>query len=224
MTQNNFNLISELLEFNSTNDFYFLQIIKRKKENPESKSSTIIKTYYIDSLAYFNLKKEEIIYLCKINNARAYINLNKRGFEEIGEQVLKKIVDYIISKQYKGIRDIYDSACGKFNEDDKNDNYKYNSSNIGMESSDKRWIIDIDTLDNTIIDEVKKAINNCSSNYATIEKLTYNNIISEISTINGIHLVTHPFNIKQLESFLNYNSKISVLKNSFTLLYYSNDI
>lgn len=32
---NNFEQIESLLDFTSSNDFYFVQIIQRKKENPE---------------------------------------------------------------------------------------------------------------------------------------------------------------------------------------------
>ena len=43
---NNFKLISELLEFNSSDEFYFLQIMQRKKEIPTLKSnSRVIKEY-----------------------------------------------------------------------------------------------------------------------------------------------------------------------------------
>jgi hypothetical protein len=226
MTQDNFDIISSLLQFNSLNDFYFLQIVKRKKENPTSKSSTIIKTYYIDSLAYFNLKKEEIIYLCKIHNARAYINLNRRGFEEVGEQALKRIVDHIISKQYKAIRNTYDLICGKFDEDEHEPNYLFNSANTELKAEEKRWIVDIDTLDPAILNATKEAIMKCTSQYPVqvLEKTIYKNIIAEIPTINGVHLITHPFNSNQLEPFLVTQREVSILKNSFTLLYYSNDI
>ena len=32
---NNFNLIKPLLDFNSEDDFYFLQILQRKKDHPK---------------------------------------------------------------------------------------------------------------------------------------------------------------------------------------------
>ena len=62
----NFNQIRNLLQFNSPNDFYFVQIIRRKKENPEMKErnnsySRCIKSYYINSIEKFDTKKDEII-------------------------------------------------------------------------------------------------------------------------------------------------------------------
>ena len=35
MTINNLNLIKPLLKWEDPNDFYFIQILKRKKDNPE---------------------------------------------------------------------------------------------------------------------------------------------------------------------------------------------
>jgi len=47
---NNFKQIKELLEFESEDDFYHLQILKRKKEYPElGSNSATIKTYYLKS-------------------------------------------------------------------------------------------------------------------------------------------------------------------------------
>ena len=44
----NFELIKSLLKFESPDDFYHLQILKRKKENPElGSNSRVVKTYYV---------------------------------------------------------------------------------------------------------------------------------------------------------------------------------
>ena len=48
----NFEKIKEFLNFNE-GEFYFLQILKRKKENPEQTgNSKVIKTYYISNFEY----------------------------------------------------------------------------------------------------------------------------------------------------------------------------
>ena len=76
----NFELIKPLLEFEQEDDeYYVIFILKRRKDNPEMKDNLkIIKEYYISSVDYLESKKEEIIKLCEIFNARAVINLNKR--------------------------------------------------------------------------------------------------------------------------------------------------
>ena len=67
--------------FESSDDFYFLQILKRKKEHPDLGSNSItVHTYYVNSLEHFKNIEKEVINLCEFHNARAYINLNKRSY------------------------------------------------------------------------------------------------------------------------------------------------
>lgn len=81
----NFDLISSLLKFNSDDDFYFVQIIQRKKDNPDSvngcnNSSRAIKVYYINSVESLFKLKNEMIFFANHFNARVGINLNKRSY------------------------------------------------------------------------------------------------------------------------------------------------
>ena len=58
---NNFDQIRDLLKFES-DYFYFIQIIQRKKENPElGANNRIIRSYNISSLEKFDKYKDEII-------------------------------------------------------------------------------------------------------------------------------------------------------------------
>ena len=46
--RNNIELIEPLLDFTLPNTFYFVQILKRRKENPEMKSNTsVIDNFYL---------------------------------------------------------------------------------------------------------------------------------------------------------------------------------
>lgn len=55
---NNLELILPLLEFLSEDDFYHLQIIKRKKEHPElGSNSYVVKTYYITPVCFIFLNQ-----------------------------------------------------------------------------------------------------------------------------------------------------------------------
>ncbi len=111
---NNFRQITELLKFDSEDDFYHLQILKRKKENPElGSNSYVIRTYCIRSKEHLVEKMDEIINLCIYNNARAYINLNRRSFERAAFHTLKKISDIIMNKDYKSVRNAFESVCGE---------------------------------------------------------------------------------------------------------------
>ena len=86
----NFDKIEQLLDISSPDDFFFVQIIKRKKDNPTS--DTRIGNYhaggwYLDSFRVSSsdeLKalKPKIVQICNANNARAYMTINKRSHKE----------------------------------------------------------------------------------------------------------------------------------------------
>ena len=76
----NIEKILPFLQFDSEDDFYFLQILQRKKENPQlGSNSRVIKNYYITSQQHLLDKYEEIKKLCEVFNARASIRLNRRS-------------------------------------------------------------------------------------------------------------------------------------------------
>ena len=126
---NNFEKISHHLIFESSDDFYHLMILKRKKEHPELGSNSItVHTYYVNSLEHLKNIEKEVINLCEFHNARAYINLNKRSYEKIAFHHLKKVTDCLLNKDFKSIKDAYNSVCGSFSN-----------------STEKRWIIDVDS-------------------------------------------------------------------------------
>ena len=95
----NFEQISKLLSFDNNDQFYFVQVLKRKKENPElGSNSYVVKTYYIKSVDDLMFNKGEMIVLANYHNARICINLNKRSFERTCLHTLKKITDQIIAR------------------------------------------------------------------------------------------------------------------------------
>ena len=189
---NNLNQIKALLKFESEDDFYHLQILKRKKEHPElGSNSYVVKTYYVRSLEYLDKIFPEVVNICNFHNARACINLNRRSFEKIAFHTLKKVTDCILNKDYKSVRKAYESVCGSYSN----------------ETDNKKWIIDIDTKDYTYFKSIK---------YWILEN-TDNLFIYEIPTKNGYHLITNPF---RLDLFKQQYPEIEVHKNNPTLLYY----
>jgi hypothetical protein len=182
---NNFEIIKPLLNWNSEDDFYFLQILQRKKDAPEglkvngtNNNSRLIKAYYVKSLEYLDFITPEIIQLCLVFGARAGINLNKRSFEKTALQHLKLVTDNIINGNYDKVYKTYSSAAGKFNHD-----------------KNKKWIVDIDKEDLPYLFEIKTAIEIC-------EPLDGTKIITEIPSKTGVHLITHPFNRKDFPNYL----------------------
>lgn len=188
----NFDQIKDLLKFDSEDDFYFCQILKRKKEHKElGSNSYVAKTYFISSLETFENYKPEMISLAEFHNARVYINLNRRSFERTAFHTLKKIVDQILNKDYKSARKAYASVCGMYSADE-----------------DKTWVVDIDEPKGRKSNEILKHIDNLQPNE--------DKLIAIIDTKNGVHLITKPFHIQQ---FKGKYPDIEVHKNNPTILY-----
>jgi hypothetical protein len=164
----NFDLINSLISFENENQFYFLQILKRRKDNPEmTKDVSVIDNFYIYNKEDLNKLKDRIITLCERNNARACIRLNVRDTEKIAMFTLKEVTDCIINKNFKNVKSAYTSCCGKYPSD-----------------INKKWIIDIDTKDSDFVEEVINFL-------YSIDKMI---IYAKIPTKNGFHIITSPFN------------------------------
>ena len=189
---NNLEKIKKLLSFKSEDDFYHLQIIKRKKEHPElGSNSYVVKTYYIKSLESLDFYMPEIICLCEFHNARACINLNKRSYEKLAFHTLKKISDQILNKDFKSVRNAYNSVCGA----------------VGVPDKDgKRWIIDVDIKDFKGLVEIERLF----------QELPSEVIVEILETKNGWHLITKPFNLQEYREVVGEHD---IHKNNPTILF-----
>lgn len=175
----NFANIRGLLKFEK-DYFYFIQIIQRKKENPEVGSSNrIIRSYNISSLEKFDKNVDEIITLCNTFNARAYIHMNRRKWSKIALQCLRHNADLIANEQYEGIKSSLETVIGRYN---------------GESKDDKTWIIDIDMHDFSVAQRIGKLIGS---------KLLYT-----IPTKNGFHLITRPFNRYEFKKYMQLQGDI----------------
>jgi hypothetical protein len=189
---NNFRQITHLLKFDNEDDFYHLQIIKRKKENPElGSNSYVVRTYCIRSKEHLVDKMDEIINLCLNHNARAYINLNRRSFERAAFHTLKKITDIIMSKDYKSARNAFESVCGEYGS-----------------GKDKFWIIDIDPEHFELAPTLKVHLTDLDPVGAKVH--------AEIPTKHGYHIITTPFNMAEFKKLY---PEVDVHKNNPTILF-----
>lgn len=211
----NFEQIINLLDFSENNDdFYFVQIIRRKKENEQVKTKdNVVKSYYITNTEYLLRKKEEMISLCECFNARAYINLNKRSFKAIALELNKKLADILYEGNYINARTAYDSACGSF-----------------TGTKNRTWIVDIDTKEDTFIKQIKLILNQCEPIDNNVSK-----VLAEVPTKHGLHLISKPFNLAKFKSLCTTNKwsteenenerlrkmaeEMDIHKNNMTLLY-----
>ena len=198
-TANNRETIESLLSFNSPDDFYYLVILKRKKEHPElGSNSYIVKHYYITSLKQLDFYWDEIVMLSTFHNARASINLNKRSFEALSFQVLKKVADQIMNKDFRSARKAYTSVCGSYTQE-----------------PDKKWIIDIDTHDPSAITYAAAVIQMCDGH-------PKDRIFAILDTKNGKHLISRPFNRTQFNEYYKQQDEHAlpdIQTNNPTILY-----
>ena len=186
----NLELIKPFLVFDSEDDFYHLQIIKRKKENPElGSNSYIVKTYSITSVDHLEKVYPEIKAICDFHKARAGINLNVRSFEKIAFHALRKLTDVIMNKDFKSARKSYDSVCGTYSA-----------------GKNKSWIIDIDVSDMDVVKSIAESISQIEPKGDKVKVV--------LPTKNGFHLITTPFNLSKVGF-----SEIDIHKNNPTILY-----
>lgn len=180
-------LIKDLLVFETNDDFYFLQILQRKKENPNlGSNSKVIKNYYITSTEHLIEKYDEIKSLCNMFNARASLRLNKRSFEKVAFKSLENFANVMQTKEYKHIMNCYDKAFGLLNNEKQ-----------------KKWIVDIDRNELVWLEQIINSVQESEPNG--------NKIIIQLPTKSGVHLITKPFNVIQFkENLKNELSKYSM--------------
>lgn len=223
MNVNNFDLIKTLLKFEDKDDFYFLQIIQRKKDGnivPAANNGyRTIKTFYIRSIEDFDRRKESIIQLCEQNNARAYINLNVRSAKEVALEAAKAYIDLVREDRCHQGHRVYDHACGV-------------TPKMGVK---KKWIVDVDDLTPEQVNIICEKICKCRSgrHYNAINDV-YDNIIAQIPTAHGVHIITHGFDVGRFREILEQTTSINLTKEQIkeittvkkdnpTLLYFKED-
>lgn len=192
---NNFEQIKSLLDFDGKSIYLVWLVLRNKDGNTSAKGNNrnrTIKSYYFQDMKHFEEREQEIIDICKMFNCRAYICLNKKPLENVFFEIQDNLTDRIrqfIHGQITGINGMLDHAVMKAGTD-----------------GNKRWIIDVDTLDENIINTFEEDINKARSSHDI-------NVITRIPTAHGVHIVTHPFNINDT------GVSRDVKKEGLTLLY-----
>lgn len=173
-----FDQIKPLLKFDSPDDFYYLQILKRKKENPElGSNSRVIKNYYIGSVEYLESRYEEIKALCTLFNARAMLRLNKRSYEKVAFKTMQNLANSMANQEYSFIKKSYDRACGN-----------------GHNDKNKTWILDIDG-------DYSVDFLNTIAVYIISQEPKGKKVVEVLPTKNGTHVIVKPFNTQTFSSF-----------------------
>ena len=195
---NNIELIKPLLNFDNEGDFYMLYILKRKKDQTTDKSNhqsvRTVKSYCIESIEHLEKRYDEIIQLCEMFKARAYIHIQKQNHRDVGMNMITEIVNRIQSGQINQ-KNVFDSVVGQ------------------IKTQEKRWIVDVDETCFTSVLKIDSFLNTLRPEGNKVEAL--------IPTKNGYHLITKRFDVQE---FKKQYPNVDIQKKNPTLLYYPNSI
>lgn len=197
----NFEKLNSILEFESEDDFYMLQVMRRRKENPEmDKNSVALKTVYLHRKDQLLELKDDLVELADKKNARIYLNPNRKSFKKCTLACLKEFADRISNENFYKPYKIFDSVAG------------------AAGSKNAIWVIDIDWDEvaeqfgdverSVFVNDVCEFINSLKPDVENKVKL-----VNE--TKNGTHILTSPFNMYDFMQ----RYKIQVHKNNPTLVY-----
>lgn len=205
---NNFRLLEPLIQFDNPGDCYFIQFLKRHKDNPEMTRNMVnVDNLFIYSLDEYREKEALIIDIATRHNARAYIRVNRRNTEKLALQTLVKTSQLILSKDYKSVKNAYLSAAGEFS-----------SEPI------KRWVVDIDLPEedfqvaNHNGDVIEQTIRELHKECNRNSKQGEYKILLTVPTKNGYHLITNPFNLQKFRQQLTLT--VDIHTDNPTILYH----
>ncbi len=195
----NGNLIKPLLNFSDEGDFYMLYVFKRKKDQPEGErdnhqSVRTIKAYCVNSIAYLDMRYDEIKQLCEVFKARAYIHVAKQNHKDVAMNMITEIVTRIQSGQINQ-QHVFDSVVGQ------------------IKTTEKRWIIDVDDKNVRGLVPITSFIHSLRPEGDKVEAC--------IPTRNGYHLITKRFDAQMFKKEF---PSIDIQKKNPTLLYYPNSL
>lgn len=198
----NIELIKPLLTFDNEGDFYMLYIFKRKKDQTTDKANhqsvRTIKTYCIDSVEKLEKRYEEIVQLCEMFKARAYIHVSKQNHMDVGMNMITEIVNRIQSGQINQ-QHVFDSVVGQ------------------IKRQEKRWIVDIDIKSEDAVNRISNLINTIRPEGDKIEAV--------IPTKNGYHLITKRFDVMEFNKYMSLQGDVpDVVKKNPTILYIPNSL
>ena len=209
----NFELIKSLLKFNDHQDFYFLQLLLRKKDGNEVPAGSdnqrrLIRDYHITSPEMLDEIKEDVVRRCNETNARAYLRLNKRNYKTIAMVYAQETLEKArMGKQFGNTYNEINSVIGRFPEGHK---------------EDRTWLVDIDDFgpDSNKVKVIMDIVRNHCEPY---DDKKIKKIVAVIPTRSGTHLITRPFNLQAFNKFkqteLTDDGEVAVLPDNPTILY-----
>lgn len=110
----NFEELASMIHFTKEdNMFVLLQIVVRKKDNPAAKNESAKATYYIRSKEHLWKLRDEIITLCRLYGARAYLNVSPKSIIQLQANVTMELTRKTIAHEYDNPAHVTKSLAGK---------------------------------------------------------------------------------------------------------------
>jgi hypothetical protein len=200
---NNIEQIKSLLNYSEPGDFYMLYVFKRKKDQPPAErdnhqSVRTVKSYCIESVDHLERRYEEIMQLCEMFKARAYIHVQKQNHRDVSLSMMVALAQRIQDGNSKQ-QGLFDSVVGQ------------------IKTQEKRWIVDIDTKDEIAVHRAAHIVDSVRPEGPKIEAV--------IPTKNGYHLITSRFDILEFNHKMKWFGEVpDIQKKNPTLLYYPNSL
>ena len=198
----NSSLIRTMLSFEK-DDFYFVQVLKRRKDNPDmEKDMIVIDNFYISSFEAYDRTVPQIIKLCDYENARGYFRLNKRNYKTLAPHMVKRTVEIAFGNDCHALKNVFDSVAGEHHSD-----------------PDKKWIVDVDWNDYFVryTEDGMIRFKHLENELTRWQEMAKREpLLFKLPTKNGIHIITRPFN---LQLFKAEYPNVTVHKDNPTILY-----
>lgn len=185
-------------------DVWYVQLLRRQSDDPMingvpdpayhgNMHSRSLKDYLIHSADHLLELKNEMVALCKVQNVRAYIRLNKRTYRGIAIEALDMLVKQLKSDTFGSPYHMIASANGSVN-------------NAG---DHKTWVVDLDKEYIPFESDIVNMICACEPHRSNIETLQNLSAITfeeakkhhieknffTLPTKSGKHIIVRPFNL-----------------------------
>lgn len=197
----NFDIVKSLMDFGEgDNLFVHVQVLRRGKDHPELPAANkLIKSWLVRSREHLDSIKEEVVFLCEHYKARAYVSCVPKSIAKLNTLIMRKLADNLHTGNIINPWHVFNSACGE------------------LQGIEKRWVMDVDDKDIAEFVELEIDriwVNTHPQDWGKRQEAGW--LISKIPTLNGVHLITRPFNLQEFkERFPDVEAK----KNGLTALY-----
>lgn len=170
----NIEFFYDFMTFERPGDFYHVQIMLRKKDEPTAPANNrLIKAYYIYSAEQLRKYADEIRTLCEATNSRAYINPGRKNMRGVVLKTIEQFAKRMSDGNLDLIHREFNSACGT------------------ILPEQRIWVIDVDDISMT-----PKLLEWLAQRKTPVHAI--------LPSVTGEHILTSKFNSKEFgEDFPN---------------------